>query len=123
MMSNRYAAIIVAAGKGERSGQSLPKQYVSVAGKPMLRWSAERFASDPQCGEVMQGTGGCRKVRVAGRGKGKSGGYRIIIAFGGVHIPVFLITAFGKGEKDNLTKAERNDLAKLTKMLFENYGR
>jgi hypothetical protein len=74
-------------------------------------------------GDIMQGTGGCRKVRLAGRGKEKSGGYRIIFAFGGVQIPVFLITVFGKGEKDNLTKAERNDLAKLTKILFENYGR
>jgi hypothetical protein len=36
---------------------------------------------------------------------------------------VFLITVFGKGEKDNLTKAERNNLAKLTKILFEHYGR
>ena len=80
-------------------------------------------ASDPHGGDVMQGTGGCRKVRLAGRGKGKSGGYRIIFAFGGIHIPVFLITVFGKGEKDNLTRAERNDLAKLTKILFENYGR
>jgi hypothetical protein len=71
----------------------------------------------------MQGTGGCRKIRLAGRGKGKSGGYRIIFAFGGVGIPVFLLTVFGKGEKDNLTKAERNDLAKLTKILFDTYGK
>lgn len=58
---------------------------------------------------------------LAGRGKGKSGGYRIIFAFGGGDIPVFLITVFGKGEKDNLSQAERNELAKLTKVLFETY--
>ena len=79
------------------------------------------LADDPQAGDVMQGTGGCRKVRIAGRGKGKSGGYRIITAFGGGDVPVFLLTVFGKGEKDNLAKAERNDLAKLTKALFDGY--
>src|SRR5689334_15412150 len=73
------------------------------------------LANNPQAGDVMQGTGGCRKFRISGRGKGKSGGYRVIAAFGGGDIPVFLITVFGKGDKDNLTKAERNDLAKLTK--------
>jgi hypothetical protein len=85
--------------------------------------AVDLVASDPQAGVVIQGTGGCRKVRLAGRGKGKSGGYRIIFAFGGYDIPVFLVAVFGKGEKDNLTDAERNDLAKLTKVLFDNYAR
>lgn len=81
------------------------------------------LAAEPQAGDVMQGTGGCRKIRLAGRGRGKSGGYRVIFAFGGVGIPVFLLTVFGKGEKGNLTKAERNDLAKLTKTVFDTYGK
>lgn len=45
----QYTAIVVAAGQGARSGQSVPKQFADVAGKPMLRWSVERFASDPRC--------------------------------------------------------------------------
>lgn len=51
--NTHYAAVIVAAGKGERSGQQLPKQYVEVAGKPMLRWSVEAFASDPHCSMIV----------------------------------------------------------------------
>lgn len=78
-------------------------------------------AADPAIGDVMQGTGGCRKFRLAGRGKGKSGGYRVIYVFGGEQIPVFLLTVFGKDQRDNLSKAERNELAKLTKVLFETY--
>jgi len=39
----RIAVLIVAAGKGERSGFGLPKQYESLAGKPMLRRSVEAF--------------------------------------------------------------------------------
>lgn len=75
------------------------------------------IANDPQAGAVMVGTGGARKLRVAKKGKGKSGGYRVIAYYAGIDRPVFLITVFGKGEKDNLTKGERNDLAKLTKLL------
>ena len=41
----------------------------------------EMLARDPECGEVMQGTGGVRKVRVALPGRGKSGGARVIYYF------------------------------------------
>ncbi|MBN9070829.1 MAG: type II toxin-antitoxin system RelE/ParE family toxin [Rhizobiales bacterium] len=80
-------------------------------------------AVDPLIGDVMQGTGGCRKFRLAGRGKGKSGGYRIVFIFGGDQIPVFLLAVFGKDRKDNLSKAERGELAKLTRLLFDTYGK
>jgi len=36
-------ALIVAAGKGERLGGGVPKQYRTIAGKPLLRWAAEPF--------------------------------------------------------------------------------
>ena len=35
-------------------------------------------ASNPDAGDVIAGTGGARKIRFAGMGKGKSGGYRVI---------------------------------------------
>jgi mRNA-degrading endonuclease RelE of RelBE toxin-antitoxin system len=38
----------------------------------------DMIASNPEAGDEITGTGGARKVRVAGRGKGKSGGYRVI---------------------------------------------
>jgi hypothetical protein len=100
--------------------------YLSAAKKAGMsdaerRDAIDTLAENPRAGEVMQGTGGCRKVRIAGRGGGKSGGYRVITVFGGDHLPVFLLTMFGKGDRVNLTKAERNDLAKLTKVLLDNY--
>jgi hypothetical protein len=81
----------------------------------------DRIAENPIAGDVMPGTGGCRKVRSARRGKGRSGGYRVITAYGGSDIPVFLLTVFAKGEKANLTKAECNELKKLTKAIVESY--
>jgi hypothetical protein len=75
------------------------------------------IASTPDAGAVMPGCGGARKLRVAKPGSGKSGGYRVITYFGGADLPVFLLTVFGKNERDNLTKAERNALAGMTKTL------
>ncbi len=40
-----------------------------------------RIAENPRHGDVIPGTGGARKVRFAGRGKGKSGGYRVVTYF------------------------------------------
>ena len=76
-------------------------------------------STDPEAGDVMQGTGGVCKARLAGRGKGKSGGYRIVWYFGGGDIPVFLLTVFGKGEKANLTQGERNAMRQVTADLRE----
>jgi mRNA-degrading endonuclease RelE of RelBE toxin-antitoxin system len=36
------------------------------------------LAAYPKSGDIIQGTGGVRKVRFAGKGKGKSGGYRVV---------------------------------------------
>lgn len=79
------------------------------------------LAKNPIGGDEMAGTGGCRKLRIAGRGKGKSGGYRVITFYSGVFLPVFLITVFGKGEKADLTKGECNQLRLLSKRLVEEY--
>jgi hypothetical protein len=72
------------------------------------------IADDPTTGDEMRGTGGCRKLRWEGRGKGKSGGYRTITFYTGENLPVFLLTIYSKGTKASLTAAERSDLAALT---------
>ena len=82
----------------------------------------EIVAANPEIGGRISGTGGCRKFRVRKPGTGKSGGYRVVTFFSGEAMPAFLITVFGKGEKANLTKAERNGLALLAKQLIETYG-
>ncbi|TXR53119.1 type II toxin-antitoxin system RelE/ParE family toxin [Reinekea thalattae] len=80
------------------------------------------LASHPQSGDLMQGTGGIRKLRWSAQGKGKSGGARVIYYYHNGTVPLFLLTVFGKGEKANLSKAERNELAQLTKLLLKHYG-
>jgi hypothetical protein len=83
----------------------------------------DEISLDPSIGDVIAGTGGCRKVRTYGKGRGKSGGFRVITFFTGENLPVFLISVFGKGEKANLSQAECNALARLTKVLVKEYRR
>ena len=79
------------------------------------------LAKHPASGDIMQGTGGIRKLRWSAQGKGKSGGVRVIYYHHNESLPLFLLTVFGKGEKANLTKTESNDLAKITSLLVKNY--
>jgi len=81
------------------------------------------LSSNPKSGNLIQGAGGIRKLRWASKGKGKSGGSRIIYFYHKETIPLFLLTIFNKNEKINLTKSERNDLSKMTKELIRNYKR
>ncbi|MDE1901779.1 MAG: type II toxin-antitoxin system RelE/ParE family toxin [Alphaproteobacteria bacterium] len=79
------------------------------------------MAQNPDAGDEMKGTGGARKIRFAGRGKGKSGGYRVITFYAGKDIPVFLLSIFSKGEKANLSQAERNELKQVLGLLADAY--
>lgn len=71
----------------------------------------------------MEGTGGARKLRWGARGKGKSGGDRVITFYAGPSLPVFGLGVFGKGEKANLTKAERNELRDILSHVAAAYRR
>ena len=79
------------------------------------------LAAHPDAGDVMPGTGGARKLRWGVQGKGKSGGVRVITFFSGPPVPVFVLTVFGKGEKINLSKSERNALRKVLGELVAEY--
>ena len=86
-----------------------------------VRRIIDHLARRPDAGDVIPGTGGARKVRFAGRGKGKSGGYRVITFYSGEMLPVFLLSVFGKGTKVDLTPAERNELRRELAGLVEEY--
>jgi hypothetical protein len=78
-------------------------------------------ASDPDCGEVIPGTGGFRKVRVTRSGMGKRGGARVVYILRNESFPIFLTAAYAKNEKANLTHKERNELAALANAIFTRY--
>jgi hypothetical protein len=74
--------------------------------------AVDLLAANPDAGEIIPGTGGCRKVRVAKEGGGKSGGYRVISYYTTLAQPVFLLTVISKGKQANLTDRQKNELRK-----------
>lgn len=77
------------------------------------------LAAHPKAGDLIEGTGGIRKLRWGRGGRGKSGGVRVIYYYHSDLMPLYLITLFAKNEQDNLSQAERNALAKLVDILVE----
>ena len=82
-----------------------------------LKRLQEEMLLDPKTVAVMKETGGIRKMRFAFEHRGKSGSIRIIYVDFEIYEKIYLLTAYPKNEKDNLTKAERNELKELVKVL------
>ena len=74
----------------------------------------DNVAADPRQGIEIRGSGGVRKIRVAGRGKGKSGGYRVMLAYVAQHAPVYLLALLSKGDRANFSAAEIAGFKALT---------
>jgi hypothetical protein len=79
------------------------------------------ISNDPLSGDIIPGTGGARKYRFAGRGKGKSGGYRTVTYYAGEDVPVLMLALIDKGERADLSQAERNELRKELAGYAEDY--
>jgi len=66
--------------------------------------------SNPKQGNVVQGTGGLRKIRVAGKSKGKRGGSRVIYYFLNEKRRFYLLTIYAKNEMSDLTAEQKKQL-------------
>ena len=64
----------------------------------------DHLAAHPAAGDLIEGTGGVRKLRWARDGRGKSGGVRVIYYFHSEAMPLYLLTMFAKNERANLSK-------------------
>ena len=86
-------------------------------GSTLLREIQRLLLRQPDDGEVVQGTGGIRKMRLAGKGRGKSGGYRIWY----LHLPepgrIYLLAIYSKNEIEDLTVVQRQELRGLVERL------
>jgi len=98
-------------------------EYIHRAEK--LTSAAERkdidnyLATHPKAGDLMEGTGGIRKLRWGRGSKGKSGGVRVIYYLHSDLMPLYLLTIFAKNERANLSASERHELADLVDELVQ----
>jgi hypothetical protein len=70
------------------------------------------LARDPEAGDVIQGSGGVRKVRWGDRrrGQGKRGGLRVIYYYFAEDMQIWLLTLYGKDEASDLSPKEKQIL-------------
>lgn len=113
----------------------MPNAFMTVAETPAFTHTAKALltederndlvlflAENPEAGDVVEQTGGVRKVRWARRGGGKSGGYRVIYYYYAASIPLFALMLYPKKSKDSLTMGEKNSLKKFVGELLKAYG-
>lgn len=75
----------------------------------------DHIAADPGAGDIIEGGGGVRKVRVPREGKGKSGGYRVITYYMNADEPVFLIHVLSKSKEANMTDKQKKIAKSIVK--------
>ncbi len=79
------------------------------------------LARNPTLGSVIQGSGGIRKIRWAGAGRGKRGGYRVIYYFHNEAMPLFLLTVYGKSQKADITADEKRGMRLWVNRIVQAY--
>jgi hypothetical protein len=85
-------------------------EYLSDEAYAGLQWYLIRR---PDAGDLIQGSGGIRKVRWAAGGKGKRGGARIIYYWAAASGEFFMLDLYDKGEKADLTAGELKELREI----------
>ena len=70
------------------------------------------LAENPLAGNQIPGTGGVRKLRFTASGQGKRSGASIYY-YGGVSVPIYLLLAYAKSARADLTPLERRTVATL----------
>lgn len=91
-------------------------------GDEELRILENTLLQNPQAGKVIRGTGKLRKIRIPLHGRGKSGGARVCYVDFLIFETIYLIDVYAKNEKENLTKAERNEIKKVIELIEKELG-
>jgi hypothetical protein len=81
------------------------------------------LAAHPEAGDLIPGTGGIRKLRWAVAGRGKRGGARVVYFVHSERLPLFLLTAYAKNRRADLSARDRAELKNLVKQFPSTYER
>ena len=99
---------------------SATRKLISDGKRALL---VDYLAYHPTAGDLISGTGGVRKLRWNLEGRGKRGGARVVYFYHDPEVPIFVLTAYAKNERVNLSQQDRNDFRKLTAMLVRTFKR
>ncbi len=91
------------------------KQIVDLLPDDEYMKLQRELAHNPKAGAVIQEGGGIRKLRWVAKGSGKRGGIRVIYYHVAADESVFMLLAYSKRQKDDLTSQQKKILVKLVK--------
>ena len=77
------------------------------------------IVADPAAAPVMPGTGGIRKLRWAGSGRGKRGGIRTIYFHHAGPEAIYMLTVYAKAARDDLSPSDKRALTRLVAEIKE----
>lgn len=78
------------------------------------------LAERPDMGACIPGSGRLRKVRIAAKGHGKRGGARVIYYWAVFEHRIYMLLAYAKNERENLTQEQIRSLRRLVEQEFGN---
>ena len=95
------------------------KQVKQLLDAESYRLLQLRLVADPEAGALIPRTGGLRKIRWQGSGRGKRGGIRAIYYWATKDDVVLMLLAYPKNERDDLTPEQKKILSALVKEEFK----
>ena len=95
------------------------QQITDLMSDSEYRIIQNELLADPKAGNVIEHSGGLRKIRfgIKGKGKGKRGGIRMVYFYNEVKSRIYLLISYSKNEKDDLTAKELEILRNIAKGL------
>ena len=75
------------------------------------------LAEHPKSGDLIEESGGVRKLRWERGSQGKSGGVRVVYYFHNSTMPLYLLTLYAKNTRSNLSNSQRHEQFELTSQL------
>jgi mRNA-degrading endonuclease RelE of RelBE toxin-antitoxin system len=95
------------------------KQVTRLLDDESYRFLQLRLVADPETGSLVPRTGGLRKIRWQGSGRGKRGGVRVIYYWAVRHDVVLMLLMYPKSEQDDLTADQKKVLTALVREEFK----
>ena len=95
------------------------KRVQEILSEEEYRLFQIKLISEPEAGNIIRGSGGIRKIRWAGSGKGKTGGSRILYYWYNIQGLLLMLFIFKKNEKDDLNKVQLKALKTIVELEYK----
>ncbi len=79
------------------------------------------LATKPKAGTLIKGTGGLRKVRIQGSGRGKRGGLRVIYYYHNANKPILMLLIYAKAKSGDISEVEKKGYKKIVQQIIDEF--